>query len=146
MSASLGIYRWAQQALDTPLGHPLLPLLWQKFFTLYLARLPTCGVTDTSCVGDKFFDGLVNFALLKKIKRRLQESVDYFQSKLDVKDEDNEELSKKGFYLACHKVFRAFSLWLEEPRLQENNVLLKNLPPQYEPALLSFIMQGNEVS
>ncbi|RZB40249.1 ectopic P granules protein 5 -like, partial [Asbolus verrucosus] len=39
-SGSLSIYRWAQQALDSPLDHPLLPLLWQKFFVLYLARLP----------------------------------------------------------------------------------------------------------
>nr|CAD7569208.1 unnamed protein product [Timema californicum] len=40
-SSSLSIYRWAQQALDTPLDHPLMPLLWQKFFTLYLARIPS---------------------------------------------------------------------------------------------------------
>ncbi|KAJ8880145.1 hypothetical protein PR048_016608 [Dryococelus australis] len=40
-SASLSIYRWAYQALDTPLDHPLLPLIWQKFFLLYLARVPS---------------------------------------------------------------------------------------------------------
>lgn len=32
------IYRWAQQALVTPSDHPLLPLIWQKFFLLYLHR------------------------------------------------------------------------------------------------------------
>ncbi|KZC09301.1 Ectopic P granules protein 5 like protein, partial [Dufourea novaeangliae] len=37
----LFIYRWSQQALDTPMDHPLLPLLWQNFFTLFLARVPT---------------------------------------------------------------------------------------------------------
>jgi hypothetical protein len=42
-SASLSIYRWAQQALDTPLDHPLLPLLWQKFFNQYLARVPSAS-------------------------------------------------------------------------------------------------------
>lgn len=36
---SLAIYRWSQQALDTPMDHPLLPLLWQNFFTLFLARV-----------------------------------------------------------------------------------------------------------
>ncbi|KAK2094415.1 Ectopic P granules protein 5 [Saguinus oedipus] len=32
------IYRWAHQALVTPSDHPLLPLIWQKFFLLYLHR------------------------------------------------------------------------------------------------------------
>lgn len=39
-STMLSIYRWSQQALDTPLDHPLLPLLWQKFFLQFLARVP----------------------------------------------------------------------------------------------------------
>lgn len=34
----LMIYRWAQQALATPADHPLLPLVWQKFFQLYLRQ------------------------------------------------------------------------------------------------------------
>ena len=34
----LVLYRWAQQALDTPFDHPLLPVLWQRFFALYLGR------------------------------------------------------------------------------------------------------------
>ncbi|KOC63484.1 Ectopic P granules protein 5 like protein, partial [Habropoda laboriosa] len=37
----LSIYRWSQQALDTPIDHPILPLLWQNFFALFLARVPT---------------------------------------------------------------------------------------------------------
>lgn len=81
-SNNLSLYRWAQQALDTPVDHPLLPLLWQNFFTLYLARIPTTTVVDKSCVGEKFFDGLVNFSFQKKIKRKLQEALDYFQGKL----------------------------------------------------------------
>ncbi|ETE56856.1 Ectopic P granules protein 5-like protein, partial [Ophiophagus hannah] len=32
------IYRWAHQALSTPVDHPLLPLICQKFFLLYLQR------------------------------------------------------------------------------------------------------------
>jgi len=38
---NLAIYRWSQQALDTPMDHPILPLLWQNFFSLFLARAPT---------------------------------------------------------------------------------------------------------
>ena len=40
-SGSLSIYRWSQQALDTPMDHPLLPLLWQNFFVLFLMRVPS---------------------------------------------------------------------------------------------------------
>ncbi|CAH0560106.1 unnamed protein product [Brassicogethes aeneus] len=141
-SASLCIYRFAQQAMDTPLDHPMLPLLWQKFFCLFLARLPGSSFVDKGCVGEKFFDGLVNFQYFKRIKKRLQETVDYYEGLLDVKDEDNDELEKKEFYRTLLKIFKAFSLWLEEPRLQESNILLSNLPPQYESALLNEIMQG----
>lgn len=34
----LCVYRWAYQALDMELDHPLLPLVWQNFFLRYLAR------------------------------------------------------------------------------------------------------------
>lgn len=37
----LAIYRWSQQALNTPIEHPILSLLWQNFFTLFLARVPS---------------------------------------------------------------------------------------------------------
>lgn len=37
----LSIYRWSQQALDAPMEHPILPLLWQNFFALFLARVPS---------------------------------------------------------------------------------------------------------
>nr|XP_023017259.1 ectopic P granules protein 5 homolog [Leptinotarsa decemlineata] len=144
-SGFLCIYRWAQLALDTALDHPLLPLLWQKFFSLYLARIPISSDVEKCCVGEKFFDGYINFAFLKRIKRRLQESVEYFESKLDSKEEDDQQEDRKQFNQACLKVFQAFSLWLEEPRLQENTILLRSLPPQYEPILLTFIMQGSKV-
>lgn len=137
-SGSLCIYRWAQQAMDTPMDHPLLPLLWQKFFTLYLTR-----VTDISyvvCVGEKFFSGLVNFQFLKRIKRRLQDTIDFYEKTIDEKDI---EQNVKQFRNMCLKIFRAYGLWLEEPRLQENKIYLASLPPQYEPVQLNFILQGS---
>lgn len=36
--ANLGIYRWAHQAVDTPVEHPLFPLIWQQFMLAYLGR------------------------------------------------------------------------------------------------------------
>lgn len=39
--ANLGIYRWAHQAVDTPVEHPLFPLIWQQFMLAYLGRTVT---------------------------------------------------------------------------------------------------------
>lgn len=34
----LAIYRWHNQLLTTPVGHPLMPLIVQKYFHYFLAR------------------------------------------------------------------------------------------------------------
>lgn len=34
----LCIYRWANQTMATAMDHPMLPLIWQRFFRLYLER------------------------------------------------------------------------------------------------------------
>lgn len=46
-------------------------------------------MTDLSfvvCVGEKFFDGLVNFAFLKRVKKRLQDTVEFYEKIVDEKD------------------------------------------------------------
>lgn len=50
-------------------------------------------------------------------------------------------------YLLCllFRLFKAYNLWLEETRLQETNLYVPSLPPQYEPQLLALILQGNTV-
>ncbi|KAF5285353.1 hypothetical protein FQA39_LY04452 [Lamprigera yunnana] len=138
-SSSLCIYRWAQQALDTPLSHPLLPLLWQKFFTLYLVRIPTFSAIEKGCLGEKFFDGIVNLSFFKRLKKRLQETVEYYQQKTE--ECDQMVILKKPYYESCQRLFKAYILWLEEPRLQENNLHPHSLPPQYESRLLTLIIQ-----
>nr|CAD7586275.1 unnamed protein product [Timema genevievae] len=159
-STSLSIYRWAQQALDTPLDHPLLPLLWQKFFTLFLARIPsTTGVQDRGGVGDKFFEGMLNLSFHKKLKKRLQDATEHFRSKStetneqpesqEVQekpmDEDNLLKEMAEFYARCCRLMRTFSLWLEEPRLHEPNLFLPALPPQYDSNKLAAILNGNKI-
>lgn len=42
-------------------------------------------------------------------------------------------------------MFRAYSLWLDETRLQEANLYLPSLPENYEPQLLALVTQGNSV-
>lgn len=80
------------------------------------------------CVGSKFFDGVVNTAFCKRLKRRLQETV-----------------SASTNNPRCLGLFRAYVLWLEEPLLQEASLYLPSLPPQYEPERLALILQAGDV-
>ncbi|XP_043289159.1 ectopic P granules protein 5 homolog isoform X2 [Venturia canescens] len=144
----LSIYRWSQQALDTPMDHPLLPLLWQHFFSLFLARAPTIpGVAERGGLGDKFFDGMLNLSYLKKVKKRLHDTVTYFQVKGE-KDTDTDGKpitdERRVFYFNAAKLYKTLSLWLEEPRLQESGLYLPALPPQYMSQKLLMLMQGDE--
>ncbi|PNF33681.1 hypothetical protein B7P43_G12333, partial [Cryptotermes secundus] len=160
-AASLSIYRWSQQALDTPLDHPLLPLLWQKFFTLFLARVPSAsGVPNRGGVGDKFFEGMINLSFHKKLKKRLQDATEHYRAKsisdsVQAEEAAEDQLTdtlhqqqepsteKKIWYTECSKLFRTFGLWLEEPRLHEPSLFLPALPPQYNSNKLAALLQGN---
>ncbi|XP_017889287.1 ectopic P granules protein 5 homolog isoform X2 [Ceratina calcarata] len=96
-SNSLSIYRWSQQALDTPMDHPILPLLWQNFFALFLARVPSAsGVVDHGGVGEKFFEGMINLSYLKRLKKRLNDTTSYFQSKFEQDLEDTAGHAERG--------------------------------------------------
>ncbi|XP_008546899.1 ectopic P granules protein 5 homolog [Microplitis demolitor] len=145
-SNSLAIYRWSQQALDTPLDHPLLPLLWQNFFTLFLARVPTAsGVVDRGGLGDKFFEGMINLSYLKKLKKRLNETTEYYQVKGERDCDNGHPITdeRRVFYFNTAKFYKTLSLWLEEPRLQETGLYLPALPPQYMSQKLIVLMQGD---
>ncbi|XP_058795354.1 ectopic P granules protein 5 homolog isoform X2 [Phymastichus coffea] len=145
-SNNLAIYRWSQQALDTPMDHPLLPLLWQNFFNLYLSRVPSLtGTVDKGGVGEKFFEGMVNLSYLKKLKKRLLDTTEYFQTKAEKDVDDGKPISdeRRVFYLNTAKYYKTLSLWLEEPRLQESGVYLPALPPQYMSQKLILTMQND---
>ncbi|XP_011503160.1 PREDICTED: ectopic P granules protein 5 homolog [Ceratosolen solmsi marchali] len=146
-SNNLAIYRWSQQALDTSMDHPLLPLLWQNFFTLFLARVPsTTGSVNKGCVGGKFFEGMINLSYFKKLKKRLLDTMEHFQLKAgnDVHDGKPMTDERRVFYLNTAKYYKTLSLWLEEPRLQESGLYLPALPPQYMSQKLIAILQNDQ--
>ncbi|XP_012284320.1 ectopic P granules protein 5 homolog isoform X2 [Orussus abietinus] len=145
-ASGLAIYRWSQQALDTPLDHPLLPLLWQNFFTLFLARAPAVsGVTDRGGLGDKFFEGMINLSYLKRLKKRLHDTTEYFQIKGENNTDNGKPITdeRRIFYFDTAKFYKTLSLWLEEPRLQETGLYLPALPPQYMSHKLVLLTQGD---
>ncbi|XP_077501047.1 ectopic P granules protein 5 homolog [Amblyomma americanum] len=129
------LYRWAYQALQTDADHPALPLIWQQFFSLYLQRCP-----NGNSAGPRFFESTSYFSLLKKMKRRLSELADHSYQRCANTDEEepSRDLLERLF-----KMYRTFSLWLEEPRLQTASIDFSALPSQYCPDALCAIIQGN---
>lgn len=82
----LAICRWAQQALDMPVDHSLLPIVWQRFFSLYLGRpainmqLPT-----RASVGERFFRTMSWSSVQKKMKKKLAVAADFHMKAAEFK-------------------------------------------------------------
>lgn len=60
---------------------------------------------DQGGVGERFFEGMINLSYLKKLKKRLYETTEYFQVKGE-KDTDNGKPitdERRVFYLSAAK-------------------------------------------
>ncbi|XP_006825817.2 ectopic P granules protein 5 homolog, partial [Saccoglossus kowalevskii] len=78
VAGRLSVYRWAYQALETDMDHPLLPAIWQQFFMVYLQRIVSePGLPQRGSIGLRFFESLANSTLLKRCKKRLVCTADY---------------------------------------------------------------------
>uniref|UniRef100_A0A670YTE5 Ectopic P-granules 5 autophagy tethering factor n=1 Tax=Pseudonaja textilis TaxID=8673 RepID=A0A670YTE5_PSETE len=155
------IYRWAHQALSTPVDHPLLPLICQKFFLLYLQRPGLQdGLPNDGCIGKRFFQSPVHLSLLNDLKQHLIEASDFHHSaskmlQMDSPAGGSEKPTAKGFskanyvtFLELHKdlvrLFTTFVLWLEEERFQKGDMYIPSLPKQYDGHRLAKIMQNQQ--
>ncbi|KAK6644427.1 hypothetical protein RUM43_000694 [Polyplax serrata] len=138
-SNSLAIYRWLFQILNTIVSHPLIPLMWQKFFYLYFFRVP--GLTDRGSVGDKFFDGVLNQRLFKQLNQRLSETRDYFEELSKKTDAENRD---GNYALKCLALFETYSLWMDDAKLLEPHLNVHSLPIEYNPELLGLLIHGSD--
>ncbi|XP_003267582.2 ectopic P granules protein 5 homolog [Nomascus leucogenys] len=153
------IYRWAHQALVTPSDHPLLPLIWQKFFLLYLHRPgPQYGLPIDGCIGRRFFQSPAHISLLKEMKRRLTEVADFHHAAskaLRVPAEGSEGLPEShsgtpGYLTSpeLHKelvrLFNVYILWLEDENFQKGDTYIPSLPKHYDIHRLAKVMQNQQ--
>ncbi|ESO91450.1 hypothetical protein LOTGIDRAFT_228859, partial [Lottia gigantea] len=151
----LNIYRWAQQAIDTPYDHTLLPLIWQQFFLLYLGRNASeRSVPQRASVGERFFSSLSYTPMLKKMRKRLSDSIELLKKDIEDSiapptDSDDNQPPLKIFTpqqielkLKLSKLYSTMVLWLEEPRLHDTNLYLPSLPPQYDASRLLLLFQN----
>ncbi|NXG32270.1 EPG5 protein, partial [Dromaius novaehollandiae] len=157
----LMIYRWAHQALATPADHPLMPLIWQKFFLLYLHRPgPQYGLPVDGCIGRRFFQSTAHINLLNEMKQRLIEVADFHHaaskalrvdSPADGSDRSPEKGSCSPDYLTSPELHKelvrlcnVFVLWLEEESFQKGDTYIPSLPKQYDAYRLAKIMQNQQ--
>ncbi|XP_069482999.1 ectopic P granules protein 5 homolog [Ambystoma mexicanum] len=155
----LMIYRWAHQALVTPVDHPILPLLWQKFFLLYLHRPgPQYGLPVEGCIGRRFFCNQAHLNLLKEMKKRLTEIADFhhaaskaYQTEVSVAVGSNEQEHQTSVYstsLEMHKelvrLFNVLTVWLEDENFQKGDVYVPSLTKKYDPHRLAKVMLNDQ--
>ncbi|NXW44656.1 EPG5 protein, partial [Nyctiprogne leucopyga] len=157
----LMIYRWAHQALATPADHPLMPLIWQKFFLLYLHRPgPQYGLPVDGCIGRRFFQSAAHVNLLNEMKQRLIEVADFHhaaskalrvESPAEGTDRSPEKGSCSPHYLTSPELHKelvrlcnVFVLWLEEESFQKGDTYIPSLPKQYDAHRLAKVMQNQQ--
>ncbi|KAB1256285.1 Ectopic P granules protein 5-like protein [Camelus dromedarius] len=153
------IYRWAHQALVTPSDHPLLPLIWQKFFLLYLHRPgPQYGLPIDGCIGRRFFQSPAHINLLKEMKRRLTEVADFHHAAskaLRVPAEGSEGppasqpgpaayLTSPELHTELVRLFNVYILWLEDENFQKGDTYIPSLPKHYDTHRLAKVMQNQQ--
>ncbi|XP_067888811.1 ectopic P granules protein 5 homolog [Heterodontus francisci] len=161
----LMIYRWAHQALATPADHPLLPLIWQKFFLLYLHRPgPEFGLPVSGCIGKRYFYSTSHSNLLKEMKKRLVEIADFHHAAskavkiraivdrvedTSLLNENNasrlpESMTSPELHKELLRLFHVFAFWLEDMNLQKTDLYLPSLPVQYDTHRLAKVMQNQQ--
>uniref|UniRef100_H0YTN2 Ectopic P-granules 5 autophagy tethering factor n=1 Tax=Taeniopygia guttata TaxID=59729 RepID=H0YTN2_TAEGU len=156
----LMIYRWAHQALATPADHPLMPLIWQKFFFLYLHRPgPQYGLPVDGCIGRRFFQSGAHVNLLSEMKQRLTEVADFHHAASKAlrvespegNDRSPEKTSCSPDYLTSPELHKelirlcnVLILWLEDETFQKGDTYIPSLPKQYDAHRLAKVMQNQQ--
>lgn len=127
----LCLVRYAQLAVEMSLEHPLLPLIVQRFFSLYFSRAETLDIDiQTWAVGQRI---MTHSSALSSLLKRLALS---WTDGIQRLQESNPQLS--AFFKSC-------LLWLEDVKLLEPQIYLPSLPPSYHSSRLLQLFQGSEL-
>ena len=135
LSNQLPVYRWVQQAMDTPPSHPLQPIFWQRFFRCFLSRpIPHHEGEEPRGIGMQFFSGMINSMYMKKIKNFIK-GIQEYQEKYGEKEKKiNEQLCK---------IYKSFYIWLDESKILDTTLYIPALSPVYSPDKLAQLLTGD---
>ncbi|XP_037950670.1 ectopic P granules protein 5 homolog isoform X2 [Teleopsis dalmanni] len=138
----LVIYKYANLMSLMDINHPLFPIVNQKFFELFLYRVPLHydehSFQHIYGVSDKFYE--FNVPLMKKIKSNLKAAETFYNNEATAKADDD---ALSFYYRNCAKMMNTYSLWLEDTSINKLTSDQYNFPPQYNTEKLREIMNGN---
>lgn len=142
-AATLVLYRLVHLMLACTPENRLLPVVVQRFFHLYLARVPMAGdetrFASAFGVADKFYEH--NVSLMKRLKKHFA----HVEAELKALALRCEDEPMAAFHAQCSRLFGTYGLWLEETRLNQLSggaQQYAEFPPQYETARLARIFGG----
>ena len=115
-------------ACEMPVSHPLLPLVWEKFFTIYLSKHENC----LHRVGHRLFESPAQTTFLKQMKRSLTQASEHYSS-----------TSQLAYATALTAFYHSLSLWIDEPRLHDPQLNILSLPQQYDNERLAHLFQAD---
>uniref|UniRef100_B3P3B0 GG16333 n=1 Tax=Drosophila erecta TaxID=7220 RepID=B3P3B0_DROER len=141
-ASQLVIFKYAQLLASMDSTHALFPIVCQKFFELYLWRVPTenesLNFSHNFGVSDKFYE--YNVPLMKSIKSQLK-SADSYYSALATKNASDDAMAH--FYRNCCKLMQNCALWLEETQINHFTSDAEHLPAQYNSEKLRELLSGH---
>jgi len=122
---SLSISRWGIMASEMPVSHPFLPLVWEKFFTIYLSKHEHC----LHRVGHRLFESPSQTTFLKQMKRSLCQASEFYAT----------STTTHPYASQLTTFYHALSLWIDEPRLHDPQLNILSLPQQYNNERLAHL-------
>lgn len=115
-------------ASEMPVTHPLLPLVWEKFFTIYLSKHDNC----LHRVGHRLFESSSQTTFLKQMKRSLCQASEYYSTSSTV-----------PYATQLSTFYHSLSLWIDEPRLHDPQLNILSLPQQYGNERLAHLFNAD---
>ncbi|XP_016985100.2 ectopic P granules protein 5 homolog [Drosophila rhopaloa] len=141
-ASQLVIFKYAQLLASMESNHALFPIVCQKFFELYLWRVPTenesLNFSHNFGVSDRFYEH--NVPLMKSIKSQLKSAESYY-SALATKSASDDAMAH--FYRSCCKLMQNCALWLEDTQINRFTSDAEQLPAQYNSEKLRELLSGH---
>ncbi|ALC46612.1 CG14299 [Drosophila busckii] len=138
----LVIYKYAQLLSVMDITHALFPIVCQKFFELYLWRVPIDGAqsnfSQSQGVANKFYEH--NVSLMKTIKSQMKSAEVYYDA-IGKKRADDE--SAAFIFRSCRELMHSCALWLEDTQLNRFDSDVSQLPAQYNIRKLRELLNGH---
>ncbi|KAJ3043137.1 Ectopic P granules protein 5 [Rhizophlyctis rosea] len=134
--AMFSIFRWAQQVLEMPVDHPLLPVASQVFFSLYFQKGGGGAAPLDACFGFRFF--LERRDILDALERRLGQCSQTYAERMvgDMQGRWGSNVDQLS------QLYNAMGLWLREPRLVSPDNFVDTLSDRYCVERLKQCMGG----